>query len=148
MANITFMMSLHMQVGGVIKPRQLHWYERVFTGERFQFSLSYNEVRDRPIFPMYAELRGRAIHLADAPAELVVHFTHSDNHGREGNPTSSPLSRYREQGSGLALQGSAADYDPHMTCSRLLLAPPGADDRAAPLRCWPRAALGTVIGAR
>jgi hypothetical protein len=79
MANITFMMSLRMQVGGIIKPRQLHWYESAFTGERYQFSLSYNEVRDRPIFPMYAELRGRAIHLADAPAELVVHFTHSDH---------------------------------------------------------------------
>jgi hypothetical protein len=79
MANVTYIMSLHMQAGGVIKPRQLHWYESVFTGERHQFSLSFNEVRDRPIFPMYAELRDRAIHLADAPAELVVHFTHSDH---------------------------------------------------------------------
>ena len=75
MANVTYMMSLIMRVGGVIKPRQLHWYESVFTGERYQFALSFNEVRDRPIFPMYAEHRDRAIHLADAPAELVVHFT-------------------------------------------------------------------------
>lgn len=79
MANITYMMNLLMRVGGVIKPRQLHWYERVFTGERHQFSLSFNEVRDRPIFPMYAEHRDRAIRLAEAPAELVVHFTHADH---------------------------------------------------------------------
>ena len=75
MANVTYMMSLIMRVGGVIKPRQLHWYESVFTGERYQFALSFNEVRDRPIFPMYAEHRDRAIRLAEAPAELVVHFT-------------------------------------------------------------------------
>jgi len=79
MANVTFMMSLHMRAGGIIKPRNLRWFESVFTGERHQFSLSFNEVRDRPIFPMYAELRDRAIHLADAPAELVVHFTQSDH---------------------------------------------------------------------
>jgi hypothetical protein len=79
MANVTYMMSLLMRVGGVIKPRQLHWFESVFTGERHQFSLSFNEVRDRPIFPMYAEHRDRAIHLAEAPAELVVHFTHADH---------------------------------------------------------------------
>jgi hypothetical protein len=78
MANVTYMMSLLMRVGGVIKPRQLHWYESVFTGERHQFSLSFNEVRDRPIFPMYAEHRDRAVRLAEAPAELVVHFTHAD----------------------------------------------------------------------
>jgi hypothetical protein len=78
MANVTYMMSLLMRVGGVIKPRQLHWYESVFTGERHQFSLSFNEVSDRPIFPMYAEHRDRAVRLAEAPAELVVHFTHAD----------------------------------------------------------------------
>ena len=79
MANVTFIMSLHMRVGGVIKPRQAHWFETLFTGERHQFSHSFNEVRDRPIFPMYAEHRDRAIRLADAPAELVVHFTNSDH---------------------------------------------------------------------
>jgi hypothetical protein len=79
MANATFMMSLRMRVAGVIKPRQLHWYESLFTGERHEFSLSFYEVRDRPIFPMYAEHRSKAVRLADAPAELVVHFTHSDH---------------------------------------------------------------------
>jgi hypothetical protein len=79
MANITFITSLRLRVAGVIKPRQLHWFESVFTGDRHQFSLSFHEVRDRPLFPMYAEHRERAVHLADAPAELVVHFTHADH---------------------------------------------------------------------
>jgi hypothetical protein len=79
MANASFMMSLHMRVEGVIKPRQLHWFETLFTGERHEFSMSFHEVRDRPIFPMYAEHRDRAVRLADAPAELVVHFTNADH---------------------------------------------------------------------
>jgi hypothetical protein len=79
MANVTFMTILRMRVRGVIKPHQVHWYENVFTGERYQFALSFNEVRDRPIFPMYAEHRDRAVRLADAPAELVVHFTEADH---------------------------------------------------------------------
>jgi hypothetical protein len=36
-------------------------------------------MRDRPIFPMYAEHRDRALGLAEAPAELVAHFTDSDH---------------------------------------------------------------------
>ncbi|HUO64792.1 MAG TPA: hypothetical protein VMT97_13850 [Terriglobales bacterium] len=79
MANVTFMVSLRMRGGRVIKPRQVRWFETLFTGERHQFSLSFNEVRDRPLFPMYAEHRDRAIRLADAPAELVVHFTQSEH---------------------------------------------------------------------
>ena len=79
MANVTFMMGLRMRMGGVIKPRARHWFERIFTGDRYQFSLSFHEVRDRPIFPMYAEHRDRAIHLAEAPAELVVHFTQTEH---------------------------------------------------------------------
>jgi len=79
MADVTFMMSLRMRVSGVIRPRQAHFFETLFTGERHQFSLSFNEVRDRPLFPMYAEHRDRVIRLADAPAELVVHFTNSEH---------------------------------------------------------------------
>jgi hypothetical protein len=79
MANVTYMTSLHMQVGGVLKPRQRHLYESVFIGERYELSLSFNEVRDRPIFPVYAEHRDRAIRLSEAPAELVVHFTDADH---------------------------------------------------------------------
>ena len=79
MANVTFMMSLTMRVAGVIKPQKVRWFESLFTGERHEFALSFHEVRDRPIFPMYAEHRDRAVRLAEAPAELVVHFTNSEH---------------------------------------------------------------------
>ncbi len=78
MANRIFMMELRMRVAGVIKPKKVGWIESIVTGERHLFQLSFHEVRDRPLFPMYAEHRNRALRLADAPAELVAHFSQSD----------------------------------------------------------------------
>jgi hypothetical protein len=78
-ANVTFMMGLRMRVVRVVRPGQTRWFETLFTGERHELALSYNEVRDRPIFPMYAEHRDRAVRLADAPAELVVHFAEANH---------------------------------------------------------------------
>ena len=40
--------------------------------------MSFHEVRDRPLFAMYFANRDRVVRLADAPAELVVSFAHSD----------------------------------------------------------------------
>jgi hypothetical protein len=40
--------------------------------------MSFNEVRDRPLFPMYLAHRDRVVRLADAPAELAVTFSDSD----------------------------------------------------------------------
>jgi hypothetical protein len=79
MANVTFMMILRMRVPSLIKPLKVHWFESLFTGDRYEFSLSFHEMRDRPIFPMYAEHRDRALGLAEAPAELVAHFTDADH---------------------------------------------------------------------
>src|SRR5499433_2844872 len=79
MPNVTFMTSLRMRVSGAIKPGQGRWFETLFTGERHLFTISYNEVRDRPIFPMYAEHRDRALRLAEAPAELAVHFAQAEH---------------------------------------------------------------------
>jgi hypothetical protein len=78
MADRIFMMELRMRVAGVIKPKKVGWVESLFVGDRHLFQLSFHEVRDRPLFPMYAEHRDRALRLADAPAELVAHFSQSD----------------------------------------------------------------------
>ena len=73
-----WLMDLRMKVKGLVKPRKATWAERLFVGGRYRVTVSYNEVRDRPLFPMYLAHRDRAIRLADAPAELAVGFTHSD----------------------------------------------------------------------
>ncbi len=73
-----WLMDLRMKVSGLIKPRKSTWAEELFVGGRYLFSMSYNEVRDRPLFPMYFANRDRVVRLADAPSELVVSFGHSD----------------------------------------------------------------------
>lgn len=73
-----WLMDLRMKVKGLVKPRKATWAERLFIGGRSRLTVSYNEVRDRPLFPMYFAHRDRVVRLADAPAELVVSFSHSD----------------------------------------------------------------------
>jgi len=73
-----WLVDLRMQSRSLIKPRQATWLERAVLGQRYGLTISFNEVRDRPLFPMYFAHRDRALRLADAPAELVVHFPQSE----------------------------------------------------------------------
>jgi hypothetical protein len=73
-----WLVDLRMRSPSIIKPRQASWLERVVLGQRYNLTISFNEVRDRPLFPMYFANRDRALRLADAPAELVIHFPQSD----------------------------------------------------------------------
>lgn len=73
-----WLMDLRVKVAGLIKPRQATWAERLFVGGRYRITISFNEVRDRPLFPMYFIHRDRVVRLADAPAELVVAFARAD----------------------------------------------------------------------
>ena len=78
LADPRWLIELRMQSHALVKPRQASWLERVIQGQRYMLTISFNEVRDRPLFPMYFAHRDRALHLADAPAELVIHFPQSD----------------------------------------------------------------------
>ncbi|HEU5190478.1 MAG TPA: hypothetical protein VFX14_12390 [Methylomirabilota bacterium] len=78
LADPKWLIELRMQSHALVKPRQASWLERVIQGQRYMLTISFNEVRDRPLFPMYFAHRDRALHLADAPAELVIHFPQSD----------------------------------------------------------------------
>jgi hypothetical protein len=73
-----WLMNLSLTVGRFVKPQKATWAERLFLGERSRVTMSFNEVRDRPMFPLYFDNRDRVVRLADAPAELVVSFAHSD----------------------------------------------------------------------
>ena len=78
MANRAWLMDLTLRVPGLVKPKKGTWLENVFVGDRHQISLTFNEVRDRPLFPMYFAHRDRLLRLADAPSELAVNFAQSD----------------------------------------------------------------------
>ena len=73
-----WLMDVQLKARGLIKPRKATWIERLFIGGRYQLTMSFHEVRDRPLFAMYFANRDRVVKLADAPAELVVSFAHSD----------------------------------------------------------------------
>jgi hypothetical protein len=78
LADGAWLMDLRVKVTGLIKPRKATWAEHLVVGSRSTFTMSFNEVRERPLFAMYFAHRDRVIHLADAPAELVVNFAGSD----------------------------------------------------------------------
>ncbi len=78
LANRAWLMDLRLRAPGFIRPGKATFLESLFVGDRHQVSLTFNEVRDRPLFPMYFAHRDRVLRLADAPSELVVNFAHSD----------------------------------------------------------------------
>ncbi len=73
-----WLMDLRLPVAGLVKPRQASWIERLFLGGRQTITISWSEVRERPLFPMYLHHRDRVVHLSDAPAELAVDFAGSN----------------------------------------------------------------------
>lgn len=78
LADRAWLMNLRLKVNGLVKPRKSTWAEELVVGGRYVLTMSWNEVRDRPIFAMYFAHRDRVVPLADAPSELVVSFAHSD----------------------------------------------------------------------
>jgi hypothetical protein len=78
LADRAWLMDLRLRVNGLVKPRKSTWAERLIVGGRYVLTMSWNEVRERPLFAMYFAHRDRVVPLADAPSELVVNFTNSD----------------------------------------------------------------------
>lgn len=78
LANRVFMINLRLKTRGLIKPKPATWVERTFWGPRHRLSLSFNEVRQRALFPLYLEHRDRVVHLAEDPAQLVVDFAENE----------------------------------------------------------------------
>jgi hypothetical protein len=72
-------MDLQFQAKGLVTPRQASWIENAFWGNRYLISLSFNDVRNRGLFPLYFEHRDRLIRLAEDPSQLMLNFTASGN---------------------------------------------------------------------
>jgi hypothetical protein len=78
LADRGWLMELTLHVPGLVKPQTVGWAEALVRGGHSRVAIGFHEVRDRPLFPMYLAHRDRIVHLADAPAELVVQFPQSD----------------------------------------------------------------------
>ena len=76
--NRAWLMDLRMTAKGAIKPKPGTWVEHTFWGARYRISLSFFDVRQRGLFPMYFEHRDRVVRLAEDPAQLIINFAHAD----------------------------------------------------------------------
>jgi hypothetical protein len=79
LANPLWLLDLRMRVKGLIRDKPGTWVEHTFWGPRHRFTLSFNEVRQRGLFPMYFQHRDRVIHLADEPAQIIAEFADADH---------------------------------------------------------------------
>ena len=74
-----WMMRLHLQTKGLIKPKSATWAERAFWGPRQRLVLSFHDVNPRAIFPIYFENRKRAVRLGEEPAQIRIDFAGADH---------------------------------------------------------------------
>ena len=79
LVNPVWIMSLKLQVKGLIKPKSQTWTERTFWGPRSRLLLSFQDVNARAMFPMYFEHRDRVVKLAEDPAQLRIEFAQANH---------------------------------------------------------------------
>jgi hypothetical protein len=75
MVNRIRLLKLRLQLENAIKPKPANWLEDLVRGPRHVVSISFNDVRDPALFPLYLETRPRALHLASEPSQLLVRFS-------------------------------------------------------------------------
>lgn len=76
--NRAYLVGLGLHARGLIKPQPATWLERTFWGQRHRLILSFGDVRQRAVFPLYFWNRDRVIRLSEDPSQLVINFTHAD----------------------------------------------------------------------
>jgi len=79
LVNRAWLMDLRMAIHGLVKPKKASWIENVFWGQRYLVTISFSEVRNRVLFPMYFEHRDRVVRLADEPSQLLINFADADH---------------------------------------------------------------------
>lgn len=72
------LMELAFSVRNFVRPRQATWVENVFWGRRHLIALSFHDVRQRGLFPLYFERRDHVVRLADDPSQLLLEFRHAE----------------------------------------------------------------------
>jgi hypothetical protein len=74
LVNRVRLLKLRLRLEGAIKPKAANWLEELVRGPRHVLSLSFNDVRDPALFPLYLESRARALQLASEPSQLLIRF--------------------------------------------------------------------------
>jgi len=73
-----WIVTLEIPSLSAVKAKRSTFFEHWMLGDRHLFSMTFNEVRGRPLHRMYLAHRDRVVRLGDAPAEMTVTFADSD----------------------------------------------------------------------
>jgi hypothetical protein len=68
------LVKLRLELDGALRPKPANWLEELVRGPRHVLSLSFHDVRNPALFPLYLENRARALDLASEPSQLLVRF--------------------------------------------------------------------------
>jgi hypothetical protein len=75
LVNRVRLMKLRLRFDGALRPKPAIWIEDLVRGPRHVLSLSFNDVRNAALFPLYLENRARALQLASEPSRILVQFS-------------------------------------------------------------------------
>jgi hypothetical protein len=78
LVNRTWQMDLRLTPDGLVQPKKASWIERVFWGPRHIVSLTFGDVRQPAVFPLYFEHREHVVRLSDDPSQLIINFAGAD----------------------------------------------------------------------
>jgi hypothetical protein len=77
-ADSSWLMDLKMASRGLVKPKPATWFERALWGPRYRLALSFHDVRQRGMFPLYFRNRDRVVKLSEDPSQIIVSFAQAD----------------------------------------------------------------------
>ncbi len=74
LVNRVRLMKLRLRFDGAMRRKPAIWIEDLVRGRRHVLALSFNDVRNPALFPLYLENRARALELASEPSQMLVRF--------------------------------------------------------------------------
>ncbi len=76
--NRAWLMDLRLTAKGLVKAKPATWVEHTFWGPRHRIALSFNDVRQGAVFPLYFWNRERRVRASEDPSQLVINFAAAD----------------------------------------------------------------------
>ncbi|HSF06318.1 MAG TPA: hypothetical protein VLG10_11065 [Methylomirabilota bacterium] len=76
--NRAWLMDLRLTAKGLVKAKPATWVEQTFWGPRHRITLSFNDVRQGALFPLYFWNRERRVRISEDPSQLVINFAVAD----------------------------------------------------------------------
>jgi hypothetical protein len=110
-ANRAWLMSLHLTAKGLVKDKPATWVEQTFWGPRHRIALSFNDVRQGAVFPLYFWNRDRRVRLSEDPSQLILNFAAADRLKIEEMAPPSAKRRLSESVDNTEVVSVFLDYD-------------------------------------